>query len=70
MNESIRIRLGEQEQVLPRGLTLAALLDALGHLPTSVATAVNGRFVPRGERAALVLLDGDAILLFQPIVGG
>ena len=52
------------------GTTLAALVSELGHEPRQVTTAVNGTFVRREERAAWVLQAGDAILLFQPIVGG
>jgi len=70
MRENIRIKLGQQERPLPRGSTLEALLESLGCAPASVATAVNGRFVPRNERGALQLCDGDVVLLFQPIVGG
>lgn len=36
----------------------------------SVATAVNGGFVPREARARHVLADGDAVLCFSPITGG
>jgi sulfur carrier protein len=38
--------------------------------PESLATAVNGQFVPRTQRAATVLRPGDHILTFQPITGG
>ena len=54
----------------PEGLTLAALLAAQGVNAEQVATAVNGEFVARGARAARVLAEGDAVLLFQHIVGG
>jgi sulfur carrier protein len=60
---------GEPHQ-LHAGDTLADLLLQLGHAPDSVATAVNGAFVPRGDRAAQALHPGDQITCFQPIVGG
>ena len=50
--------------------TLADLVAALGQPPQSLATAVNGEFVPRGNRAAMQLRDGDAVFTFQPITGG
>ena len=50
--------------------TLSALVASLGHAQNKVSTAVNGLFVPRGQRDTHVLQDGDAVLLFQPIVGG
>ena len=50
--------------------TLADLVTALGQPPQSLATAVNGEFVPRGAREGLRLRDGDAVFTFQPITGG
>jgi sulfur carrier protein len=50
--------------------TLQAWVDAQGVLPVALATAVNGQFVPRSLRAQQPLAQGDAILTFQPIVGG
>lgn len=41
-----------------------------GATPESLATAVNGNFVPRAQRAQCLLADGDTILTFQPIQGG
>ena len=55
---------------LPAGSSLADLVAAAGHAPEAVATAVGGDFVPRGQRASRPLGEGDAVLLFQPIVGG
>jgi sulfur carrier protein len=49
--------------------TLAELIAQLGHAPEGVGTALNGRFVPRGQRDQ-ALQPGDAVLLFKPIVGG
>lgn len=54
----------------PAGLTLAALLEAQGIAPETVATAVNGRFVPRPLRGDTLLAPGDQVLTFQPITGG
>jgi sulfur carrier protein len=57
----------------PASTTARTLHDwvlAQGATPESLATAVNGQFVPRTLRAATVLHMGDAILTFQPITGG
>ena len=54
----------------PDGLTLAALLESQQLDATQVATAVNGAFVPRAERATTPLQPGDTVLTFQAIVGG
>ena len=66
----IEVSVDGRTQQLPPGSTLAALLERLGHAPADVATAVNGGFVARERRDTHLLADGDAVLLFQPIVGG
>ena len=64
---------------LPLGATLADAVEQVlqqssqhdGELnPHSVATAVNGEFVPRTQRARHPLHDGDTVLCFSPITGG
>jgi sulfur carrier protein len=50
--------------------TLQDWVDARGVLPAVLATAINGQFVPRSQRAQQALLEGDTILTFQPIEGG
>lgn len=50
--------------------TLHDWVLAQGATPESLATAVNGQFVPRTLRAVTVLRAGDHILTFQPITGG
>ena len=66
----IPISLDGQPHAVALGTTLSALLASLDKLPQSVATSVNGVFVPRTQRGSFVLQKGDAVLLFQPIVGG
>ena len=72
MNELtlIALTLDGKPHSVAAGITLAALVESLGHAPNKVSTAVNGMFVPRGLRATHLLQEGDAVLLFQPIVGG
>lgn len=67
---TITLRLDDRPLQVGAGTTLAMLVDRLGHGPDAVATAVNGAFVPRGQREHHRLHDGDAVLLFQPITGG
>jgi sulfur carrier protein len=55
---------------LPDGTTLAALITQRGLSPEAVGTAVNGRHVLRAARTERMLIDGDTVTLFQPIVGG
>ncbi len=64
------VHLDGRPRPLASGATLDDLVTVAGHAPGDVATAVNGRFVAREQRAALALADGDEVLFFQPIVGG
>jgi sulfur carrier protein len=66
----IDVTLDGKPHSVPAGSTLAALVESLDHAPNKVSTAVNGLFVARGQRQSHVLQPGDAVLLFQPIVGG
>ncbi|WP_062222081.1 sulfur carrier protein ThiS [Aureimonas sp. D3] len=50
--------------------SLDALLRELGVEPEAVATALNGEFVPRGERADTPLAAGDKVELLSPMQGG
>lgn len=59
---------GEQHDVDTR--TLAELLDRLDYRGNWLATAVNGRLVPRGERATFELNKGDRIEILSPMQGG
>ena len=68
--EAVHIQLDGQLHAVRPGTTLAELVAALGHEPQAVSTAVNGEFVARAARPERVLAEGDAVLLFQPIVGG
>ena len=66
---TVTIQLDGHAREVPTGSTLAQLVAALGHEEKAVSTAVNGDFVARASRH-YVLKKSDAVLLFQPIVGG
>lgn len=68
--DTIELRLDGAPHRVSAGTTLAELMAELHHQPRDVSTAVNGSFVPRGEREAYTLNAGDAVLVFQPIVAG
>jgi sulfur carrier protein len=59
-----------QAHTLRASSTLADLIGQLGHAPESIATAINGEFVARGQRDARVVRDGDRVTCFQTITGG
>jgi sulfur carrier protein len=65
-----QITLNGEPRKVEEATTLADLVAALGQPPASLATAVNGEFVPRSERATVQLREGDAVFTFQPITGG
>lgn len=67
---TITVLLDQQAHTVTLGTTLEFFLNQVPDLPQACATAVNGLFVPRSQRSSTVLQSGDAILLFQPIVGG
>lgn len=64
------LRFNETELPCPDGMTLAHLLESNGIVPEAVATALNGEFVARAQRASTPLHPGDTVLTFQAIVGG
>ena len=66
----MQIRLDDQPFAVDDGLTLAQLLTQLDRAAESVATALNGCFIPRDARAATALAEGDQVLLFLAITGG
>lgn len=68
--EAITIQLENGPRSLAAGSSLADLLVELEHEEKAVSTAVNGQFVPRSQRSATVLQNGDMVLVFQAIVGG
>jgi sulfur carrier protein len=66
----VNITVDGMTHLVASGTSLADVVEALGHAPQSVATAVNGSFVARHARAGLHLQPGDQVSFFQPIVGG
>ena len=49
---------------------LAELLIEQGYGDSIVATAVNGEFVPQGNRASTQLQNGDRVEVLAPMQGG
>jgi sulfur carrier protein len=46
-----------------------ALIE-LGYTDASIATAINGMFVPKSQRPKKVLDDGDRVEIVAPMQGG
>lgn len=55
---------------VPEGTTVADALATAGCDGKGVATAVNGEVVPAGNRAEVILKEGDTILLIKAFYGG
>lgn len=52
------------------GEHVASVLDRLQTPAHSVATALNGHFIPRTLRETTPLQPGDVLTVFKAIVGG
>lgn len=50
--------------------TLEEAILELGYQATHLATALNGEFVPKTERANIILKEGDRIEILSPMQGG
>ena len=59
---------GENREV--EATTLASALEALHYGEATVATALNGEFVPAQKRGATPVKDGDRIEVLAPRQGG
>ncbi len=70
MQAPATIRFNGRDLPVTHALTLADLLSTQSVSPEAMATAVNGRFVPRDVRGTTWLQAGDEVLTFQAIVGG
>lgn len=66
----ILITVNGEQQSVSSGTSLAAIIANAQLAAEAVATAVNGEFVPRNDRATRELLAGDAVFTFQAITGG
>jgi thiamine biosynthesis protein ThiS len=70
----LNLTLDGQPVNAPAGTRLAELLathpSTRDLAPERYATAVSGTFVARAQRVSHTLQDGDAVTVFQAIVGG
>jgi len=73
---AIHISVNGTEHTVASGSTLAELVARLQSEagqpadPTTLATALNEVFIPRGKRDTTVLSEGDQVFTFSPITGG
>lgn len=50
--------------------SLDQALRELGYCDGTIATAVNGEFIPKTQRLVIVLSEGDRIEVVAPMQGG
>ncbi|HET8695445.1 MAG TPA: MoaD/ThiS family protein [Aquabacterium sp.] len=74
MADTITIHTDRGDLTLHAPCSLADAVDQLlqgtQRDASHMATAVNGEFVARADRADRWLVDGDTVLCFAPITGG
>lgn len=58
------------DMIETQAATLAGLITERGLVASSVATAVNGEFIPRGLRDHTPLTDGARVEILSPMQGG
>lgn len=66
----IVITVNGDAQPIAQGASLADVIAGAQLPAEAVATAVNGEFVARPDRASCELQAGDAVFTFQAITGG
>ena len=59
---------GVEHNIAARNLVNA--LSELGYDESTIATAVNGEFIPKTRRSDIVLNDGDRVEVVAPMQGG
>ena len=66
----MRIAVNGEEREVPEGLSVGELVRRLGLAEAPVAVERNQRVVPRAEREATVLREGDRLELVTRVGGG
>jgi sulfur carrier protein len=70
MSEATTVQVNGEHWPWQPGLQVAQIIESLEKPANSVATALNGHFVPRSQREHTPLKPGDVLTVFQAIVGG
>jgi sulfur carrier protein len=66
----MRIWVNGEETDIEEGLTIEALLSALGIDTGAIAIEVNREIVPRGSHGRRVLKQGDKVEVIRMVGGG
>ncbi len=68
--QEVRVRVNGEELRLPKGASVAALLERLRVSLPRVAVERNREILPKKEYAATVLADGDVFEVVELVGGG
>lgn len=68
--DAVAVTVNGEERRLPRGLTVASLLDVLGTDQRGVAVAVDGEVVSRSGWEARELVGGEHVEILSVARGG
>lgn len=68
--EALTVLVNGERRELPRGATVADLVELLGLRADQVAVEVNRALVPRDERGQRPLAEGDRVELVTFVGGG
>lgn len=69
-DSGVKATINGEARDLPDGVTVGALLDALGAVRAGIAVARNERIVRRGEYDSDRIADGDRIEIIRAVAGG
>jgi sulfur carrier protein len=70
IRSSMKLMINGEARQFPSPLTVAALVDVLGHSGKRIAVERNGEIVARGNHAEVTLADGDRIEIVVAVGGG
>lgn len=66
----MKIRINGNEQEVPEGITVSALLESIGESPKGTAVAVADTLVPRTAWEQHILSPGDDVVIIKAAYGG
>jgi sulfur carrier protein len=66
----IPITLNGEPRQIPTGLSVAGLIDQLGHAGRRIAVERNGEIVPKSQHGETLLAAGDRLEIVVAVGGG
>ena len=66
----LNITINGEPRQFDSALSVAALIEQLGHAGKRIAVERNGEIVPKGEHATTLLADGDQLEIVVAVGGG